>query len=106
LFDADAIRPGRKSDEQTGKTDRLTFVIMTAACMPYADERNRAIMKASHAQGFAALVLMNLVSGTMRVANDGLPARLDAESLRYLLLQVDIAFAIASACRIARYRLG
>lgn len=74
---------------------------------PYADERDRAILQAGHVQGFAALALMNVVLGIVVVANDGLLARLDAEWLRYLLLlQVGIAFAIASAYRIVRYRFG
>lgn len=74
---------------------------------PFVDERDRAILHAGGSQGFAALALMNLVLGIVAVANDGLLARLDAEWVRYLLLlQVGVAFAVASGYRIVRYRLG
>ncbi len=75
---------------------------------PFADERDRPIMHAGDTQGFAALALMNLVLGVVLVGDDGLLlARLDADWVRYaLLLQVAIAFSIASGYRIVRYRLG
>ena len=74
---------------------------------PFADERDRAILHAGSLQGFATLALMNVVLGIVIAANDGLLARLDAVWMRYLLLlQVGVAFAVASGYRIVRYRLG
>lgn len=74
---------------------------------PYADERDAGILHAGNTQGFAALALMNVVLGIALVGDRGLLARLDPEWLRYLLLlQVGVAFAIASGYRLFRYRIG
>lgn len=74
---------------------------------PYADERDAGILHAGNTQGFAALALMNVVLGIALAGDPGLLARLDPEWVRYLLLlQVGVAFAIASGYRLFRYRIG
>lgn len=72
-----------------------------------ADERERAIVDAGNACGLAALALLQVVLGMVIWSRGGVPEGLDRDWIRYfLLLPVGIAFSIAFAYRVVRYRIG